>query len=179
MIDLGQERCCIVIAEMSVLTGDTLLQKSRISSVCEHFSIVVGFQDKVVRLFDVLTDGWSDMSDIGDEAKVLIFYLNGITYIIRTVVRDGKGRDHKVLDVKRLLLIDIMNIRSRQLFCHTITFVDTFVYFGSGIDRKKTFLAQCADSLDMVGMVVRHKDCTKHVESNTVVLQAFLNGSNA
>ena len=74
------------IGEMTIIAGNAHFEWIGIGTVHQHVIVVIGFDDKVFRAFDMLQDGIGDMAYVGDVAEADILPSNEIAYVSLAVM---------------------------------------------------------------------------------------------
>ena len=91
-----KEFCGINVTHVSGTTGYALFQVLGISTHTQHFIIVIGFQYQIVGFADIMCCGRSYFSEVGKKREYLSVYLDAISHIVRTVMRNFKRFDTEI-----------------------------------------------------------------------------------
>ena len=101
MGNLGEELCALLVGEMSLTTQDALFVHHRTGRGVDHRRFVVGFDVKVVALFEVGFDEGCDEAEVGAEAEFEARSAYRKCNWIEGVVLDGERVDFEVAKFKR------------------------------------------------------------------------------
>jgi hypothetical protein len=170
---LGQELGCSFVAEVSLRACNAIFQELGIVTHPQHILVIVGFHDQVVGLENVLGSGLGDMAKVSDKAEHLAVHLYTVANVIGSVMRHLKRSDGKLVETEGNLLLH-KTYATGQFLCHTVVVVDTLMGLTCGVYRDSTLLAQIAQSLDMVSVIMCHKYCHDSLKRNTYILEVSL-----
>ena len=106
----GDEFRHFPVAEVSVRAGNPGFQVLRIRAHHQHGFIIIGFQNQVVRPGDIVCGCRGDMSDIGQERKVLSVDGDAIADVVGTVVRNLEAGNPEVLEGEGSLFLDVADM---------------------------------------------------------------------
>ena len=169
----------LVIAQMPIRSADALLQMAGISTLRQFLRLIVGFQDKVLRLRNTLLDLIGDVTTVSDQAKAHTFAYDTITRAVSTIMGDGEGADGKLTYLLSFSFLQIEEIFLVNLSAHTPVAMDSSVYVRRGKDRNVAITTQRAYRLDMVGMVMGEDDMLDMVEFETILVEMLFKRTNA
>ena len=150
----------LVVAQMSFGSADALLQMAGISTLRKLLGLIVGFQDKVLRLRNTLLDL------IGDVTTVC------------TIMGDGEGADSKLTYLLSFSFLQIEEIFLVDLSAHTPVAMYSTVYVRRGKDGNVAITTQRPYRLDMVGVVMGKDDMLDMVEFEAILVEMLFKRTN-
>jgi len=156
------------VREMAVASEDALLERPRAArAILQHLHVVVGFEDEDVRGADAIQHEPGRVAEVGGETEVAGGRADQKSDRILCVVRDGKGFDEHVGDLKaraggEQLPVDFGFERVGR-FEREVGFLAPFVFecpdgcvlsLAIAIDGDLKFIGESEQSCDVVGMFV-------------------------
>lgn len=173
-----QSLSTLVVAQMPFGSADALLQMARISTLGQFFGLIVGFQDKVLRLRNTLLDLIGDVTTVSNQAKAHTFAYDTITRAVSTIMRDGEGGDGKLTYLLSFSFLQIEEIFLVDLSAHTPVAMYTTVYVRRGKDGNVAITTQRPYRLDMVGVVMGKDDMLDMVEFDAILVEMLFKRTN-
>lgn len=173
-----QSLSTLVVAQMPFGSADALLQMARISTLRQFFGLIVGFQDKVLRLRNTLLDLIGDVTTVSNQAKAHTFAYDTITRAVSTIMRDGEGGDGKLTYLLSFSFLQIEEIFLVDLSAHTPVAMYTTVYVRRGKDGNVAITTQSPYRLDMVGVVMGKDDMHDMVEFDAILVEMLFKRTN-
>lgn len=170
--------CTLVIAQMPFRSADALLQMARISTLRKFLGLIVGFQDKVLRLRNTLLDLIGDVTTVSDQAKANTFAYDTITRAVSTIMGDGEGGDGKLTYLLSFSFLQIEEIFLVDLSAHTPVAMYSTVYVRRGKDGNVAITTQRPYRLDMVGVVMGEDDMLDMVEFEAILVEMLFKRTN-
>lgn len=170
--------CTLVIAQMPFRSADALLQMARISTLRKFLGLIVGFQDKVLRLRNTLLDLIGDVTTVCDQAKANTFAYDTITRTVCTIMGDGEGGDGKLTYLLSFSFLQIEEIFLVDLSAHTPVAMYSTVYVRRGKDGNVAITIQRPYRLDMVGVVMGKDDMLDMVEFEAILVEMLFKRTN-
>ena len=174
---LGNGHTTVAIVQMTRTREDAVFEELRIRTALHHFDVVVGLNDQMTRLTDILLHLVGNTTRIGHQTEVRTLSLNEVAHIVETIVRYGKRRHREVAQLQRFSLF----YQAYQVCCHllhhTVVAVDAVVHLAGGIDGNLIVVAEGAYRFDVVGMVVRDEYMLHAGKADTIVTTGFLQAS--
>lgn len=171
--------CTFVIAQMPIRSADALLQMARISTLRQFFGLIVGFQDKVLRLRNTLLDLIGDVTTVSDQAKAHTFAYDTITRTVSTIMGDGEGGDGKLTYLLSFSFLQIEEIFLVDLSAHTPVAMYATVYVRRGKDGNVAITTQRSYRLDMVSVIMGEDDMLDMVEFEAILVEMLFQRTNA
>ena len=98
-------------------------------------------------------------------------------YLGKGVLRAVANVNTEIAQAMSLILLYIAHAR-HELLCHTIVAVDTHMGLTGGIDRDIVALTECAERLDVVGMVMGDEYAHDRIKRESGLLQSILDGTH-
>ena len=167
----------LFVAEMSRRACDATLEVGGVGSALQHVGVVVGFDNQVVSSVDVGGGGFGDMARVGSEDERASQNLHAIADGIVGIVGHLEGGDGKVAEAEGDVLLNVVHGGDELLRSDVVT-VDADVSLARGIDGQLATLAQGAEGLDMVGMIVGDEDSRDALEGYAHVAQVLTDGAH-
>ena len=169
----------IAVREMSRRRKDTVLEKLRIRSAHHHLCVVIGLDYQMTGTLNIRLHFVGHHASIGDDAEVSALGLDKIAHIARTVVWYGEGRHQEITYLDSGSGIKNTRHLRRQLLRNTIVAVNALVHLADGINWNVIVMAERADRLYMVSMVVSNQHMMYLRQANPVVPASLLQASQA
>ena len=170
---LAQSLARGTVAQVAVLAKNAMLEVPRVRAVLQHLGVVVGLNDNILGLREVVAHFLCHLARIGNQAQGMVAKTDEVAIVVGTVMRNSKGGDTKGANLLRLTLLKHTLLLGLHLLGDEAIARDALVHTLGGIDRQVQLRTQCADSLDVVGMVVRDKDA-KHLSERKSVRAEML-----
>lgn len=174
-----QSLSTLVVAQMPFGSADALLQMARISTLRQFFGLIVGFQDKVLRLRNTLLDLIGDVTTVSDQAKAHTFAYDTITRTVSTIMGDGEGGDGKLTYLLSFSFLQIEEIFLVDLSAHTPVAMYATVYVRRSKDGNVAITTQRSYRLDMVGVIMGKDDMLDMVEFDAILVEMLFQRTNA
>lgn len=168
----------LVVAQMSFGSADALLQMAGISTLRKLLGLIVGFQDKVLRLRNTLLDLIGDVTTVCDQAKANTFAYDTITRTVCTIMGDGEGADSKLTYLLSFSFLQIEEIFLVDLSAHTPVAMYSTVYVRRGKDGNEAITTQRPYRLDMVGVVMGKDDMLDMAEFEAILVEMLFKRTN-
>ena len=168
----------LVVAQMSFGSADALLQMAGISTLRKLLGLIVGFQDKVLRLRNTLLDLIGDVTTVCDQAKANTFAYDTITRTVCTIMGDGEGADSKLTYLLSFSFLQIEEIFLVDLSAHTPVAMYSTVYVRRGKDGNVAITTQRPYRLDMVGVVMGKDNMLDMVEFEAILVEMLFKRTN-
>ena len=172
MVYFGQEASRLHIAQMSERTGDTLFQNIGIGAFFQHFHIVIGFNDEVVRLADLLLHHLIQHTDICGDSQSTAFILKMIAHRSTAIVHHRESLDDNIEQLKRLHGFDFVEQRSVELF-GSLALNESLQAVSMSVNRYGIVFGESLQTQHVVNVVVCDKDGLD-VLSRQILLQQLL-----
>ena len=171
---LGHSCGTVGIAEVTVLAENACLEIGGIGSVLEHLDVVVGLDDQIVGLADEGFHRIGDAAGIGDEAEVDIVDTDHEADVLAGVMRHGERGNVETAQREGLASNNLFLHRRVELALNTVVAIDALMNKLGGIDGQVVFVADAANRLDVVGVVVGNKHIANLTKAETIVGKLFL-----
>lgn len=102
MIHLGHKPSRLIVAQMSEWPRDALFQEIWIGAFLQHFHIVIGFNDEIVRAADLFSHYLVKHADVGGDGQCMFFIIKMITHRPSPIVHHGEGLYRDTTHLERL-----------------------------------------------------------------------------
>lgn len=175
---VGEESGGVVVAQMAGVTAHALFQRVGIASVFQHHVVVVGFDDQIVGLGDVVGHLFADETEVGGNDERFAFVGEGVAHAVGGVVADGERLYGEVANGD-VFAFFVVFLARREFFGNAVVAIDADVHFACGIDGDVVFFAQHTHRADVVGVVVGDENAPNLFEREVVFFQFAFHGAHA
>ena len=151
-----QQLTARVVALVTAVRQDALLQVRRIRTVQQHLLVVVGLYHQVVGRADSLLDLIVGRAAVGNQHKPLAHVVDAVTQAVGRVVRDTESVDLHAEQLEGYALVEEPAC-GLQLQRHSVVAVDACMDLFRRVNRQVDMLAQTTHRTDMVRVIVRHQ----------------------
>ena len=132
---IGKRLATIVVAQMTVISQNALLQILGIMTLLEHLYTMVRLEHKIVGTADKVVHLFGNMAHIGDETEVYTTALHEIANIVGTVVGYTERSNLKLAQCESYFLLYHTSMVRLYLLSNTIVALDALMYFTGRIYR--------------------------------------------
>lgn len=164
------------VAEVSVGVGDAFFEVVGVVAGSEEVAVVVGFDDEVVGLIDVVGGGFRDVSHVGGEDEDLVFVAYAVAYAIGGVVGDGEGGDGEGSDGCGVGGVDDATVGVLGVVGCVVVF-EAFVGGLGGIDGDGVSFGEVSSGSGVIGVFVGEEEGVYAVEVEAFFAESFLYGA--